>query len=334
MIKCRCEIDNNAFGEIPIVTDLNNSETPQEAQTPKWTRRLLAASMYCGGAPILSRASVRRSDAYLNHHYVQSLCLYFVLVCIGIIYGAFSFFLSYVLVFQREWYEGTLLEPTMLMVVRRLFLAWLVFWLFGTGWALLGSWRSIPIMGRLAGRKLLLRFTVGAYAMLLVAVALTVSFSVHAATLTRTDDAPASAYMLYDDMGLFPHWVFNLGFYPIARASTEKWGRDSVVVLPLTKERLADAFREGEFVFVLSHGTRRGIYTSDFRVRPKEAASQGVGESLRFVYITGCDSGTLAKEWERTLAPAEVVTFDRLSAWLEHIYWLIFEGADVVRTLD
>jgi len=76
------------------------------------------------------------------------------------------------------------------------------------------------------------------------------------------------------------------------------------------------------------------LYTADFKVSPGNAARYGTGKDLRFVYITGCDSGAQAEAWERQLAPAEVVTFNRLSAWLEHIYWLLFRGADAIRRLE
>jgi hypothetical protein len=125
-----------------------------------------------------------------------------------------------------------------------------------------------------------------------------------------------------------------LGFYPIAIEATSKWGRGSVVVKPLTKEGLADALHDGRFVFVLSHGTEEGLYTRKLKIRPNKAAPKGTGAHLQFVYITGCDSGALRQQWERVLAPARVVTFDRLSAWLEHIFWLVFQGAGEIRRLE
>lgn len=308
---------------------------PDDQQSkPSWKRRILAASYYCGAAPVLGHFPSRRQDPYAEHHYKQALSVYFVLLAVLFLYVLFSLFLSGVLVFRREWYENTTLEPTMLMIVRRAFLCWLVVWAFGTVWALQGSWATIPLVGRLARWNPLMLLSLAGYTLLLVTGILVASATLHASTLTRSEGRPAKAYMLYDDMGLFPHWVFDLGFYPIARAATDRWGDDTVVVAPLSKEGLAKALAEGSFVFILSHGTEEGLYTSEFRINPGDAAPQGIGEDLRFVYITGCDSGALAQEWERSLAPAEVVTFDRLSAWLEHIYWLLFRGADQIRALD
>ncbi len=297
-----------------------------------WADRLVAAAYYCGIAPLL--AWTRRGRPYREHHYAQALAVWFGLLAIGLLYAVVSLFLSYVLVYRRDWYEDTWLEPTLLATVRRGFLCWLVFWAFSVFWALRGSWGAVPLLGRLVRRPWAMTASGIGCVLFIATVALTAAATAHAKSLTREGGTPAKAYMLYDDMGFVPHWIFDLGFYPIALQSTAKWGRDSVVVEPLTRKGLAKAFASGTFVFVLSHGTEEGLYTSKLRIRPANAAPRGANEDLQFVYITGCDSGALAREWERTLAPAKVVTFDRLSAWLEHIWWLLFRGAGVVRSMS
>lgn len=256
------------------------------------------------------------------------------LALVGVLYGVVALSLSYILVFHRTWYENTLLEPTLLTAVRWAFLAWLVFWFFSMYWALRGAWWPVPLLGGLARRKWVMRTALAGYGVFMVVVLVVSAAVIHASSLTERAWKPAPVYMLFDDMGIVPHWVFDLGFYPITLTATQKWGSGSVVVTPLTKESLAKSFREGRFVFVLSHGTAEGLYTREFKVRPRNAAPDGTGAHLKFVYITGCDSGALGDEWQRVLAPAEVVTFDRLSAWIEHIYWLLFKGAEKVRSLE
>ena len=311
-----------------------STEVAQPEPLPARSVRILAASYYCGTAPFLGYLKSRKSNAYANHHFKQALCIHSVLLAIILLYVGVSITLSLILVFRRDWYEGTALEPTALMVVRRAFLCWLVMWAFAAWWALRGSWRPFPLFGRLAKYRGIMAGSLVGYTALVLAVGVAFVVSVHASTLTRSDGKPARAYMLYDDMGLVPHWVFDLGFYPIARASIEKWGEDSVVVAPLSKASLASALAEGTFVFVLSHRTDAGLHTRNLKIKPEDAAPRGTGERLQLVYLTGCDSGALAEVWEATLAPAEVITFDRLSAWLEHIYWLLFRGADHVRALE
>ena len=297
-----------------------------------WRDRVVAAVYYCGLAPLFAKTRLGR--AYREHHYEQALAVWFVLLGIIVLYGAFSLFLSYILVYHREWYEGTWVEPTLLAIVRRGFLCWVVVWAFSIFWALRGSWGPVPLLGRLAGKRWAMRGASVGCVVLLVTVLVTTAATAHAKTLSARESPEAQAFLLYDDMGFVPHWLFELGFYPIAREATSKWGRDSVVVRPLTPGGLAEALAGGAFVFVLSHGTEEGLYTREFKIRPDTAAAGGTGDGLQYVYLTGCDSGALAEKWERALAPAEVVTFDRLSAWLEHIWWLLFRGAATVRGLD
>ena len=135
------------------------SETIENIEKPSWKMRLLAASFYCGTAPRLGRLKARHENAYAEHHYKQALSVHLVLHAVILLYFAFSLFLSYILVFERQWYEGTSLEPVLLMIVRRAFLCWLVVWAFATFWALFGSWRDIPLVGRLARREVLMKIS-------------------------------------------------------------------------------------------------------------------------------------------------------------------------------
>ena len=311
-----------------------SSPSAPAGYSPPWAERLAAGLGYFGLAPLLGATRLRKDSPYVDFHHGQALAVWLVALVILGLYIVFSLFLSWLLVFQRDWYEGTWVEPTLLAFVRRAFLCWLVVVGFSVFWALRGSWAPVPLLGLLAQYGWARRVaSVGTIALLIVGV-ITASASVHAAALTRNSPAPADAYLLYDDMGFVPHWAFDLGFYPIARAAIDKWGADSVVVAPLTPDALAQAFRHGRFVFVLSHGTDQGLYTRDFRIAPYRAAPLGTGDQLQYVYLTGCDNGAIAAEWEQVLAPAHVVTYNRLSAWIEHIYWLLFKGAGVVRGLE
>ncbi len=310
--------------------DVAGSQYPR----PGWKSRLLAASFYCGFAPVLGYLRARREDAYADHHYKQALSVFLVLLAILVLEAAVWLVISYVLVFHRETYEGTRFEATLFMIVRRLFLCWLVVWVFSIAWALLGSWGSVPLVGRLARFRFMMRLSLVGCTAVTVIVVVIFSATVHATTLTRNDDAPAEVYMLYDDVQFYPRWVFNLGFYFISRASVDRWGSGSVVVAPLTKEGLAHASVEGKFIFLSSHGKKEGLITRDFSIKPEDAAPLGIGDDLQFVYITGCDSGALVEQWEATFRPAEVVTFDRLSAVVEHVYWLYFRGVRKVRALE
>jgi hypothetical protein len=57
------------------------------------------------------------------------------------------------------------------------------------------------------------------------------------------------------------------------------------------------------------------------------------GSDLQFVYLSECNSGKKAPEWEKVFAPAEVVTFDRLSGAMEHLWWLWFDAPDRLKQI-
>ena len=94
---------------------------------------------------------------------------------------------------------------------------------------------------------------------------------------------------------------------------------------PITVENLRTAIEHGRFAVLISHGHSGEIHTVDnWSVFP--LAFVRPGKNLQFVYISACHGGRKATEWEQNLAPAEVVTFDRLSGAMEHLWWLWFDG--------
>ena len=69
------------------------------------------------------------------------------------------------------------------------------------------------------------------------------------------------------------------------------------------------------------------------RWEPNEQLAELVGPRLRLIYLTACDGGQKATQWEEVFAPAHVISFDRLSAVLEHVYWLWRAGPSEIRAL-
>jgi hypothetical protein len=239
------------------------------------------------------------------------------------------------------------------------FLGWLLAWLGGLLLALAGSWRTLPLIGRLARRPLLLRLAMAGNALLLAGAALTAALALHASSLTRNDDEPAAVYLLYGEMGFVPRWVMNLGFYRVSLAARARWGPGSVVVAPLDEHHLRLALRQGRFVFLACHGRGGDITTPGLRIAPSPFPASGAtavrgvfaanvdrdrrhgpwafleaGPDLRFVYNSACDGGRKADEWDQSLAPAEVRTFDRLSSVAEHLLWLWSDGPRRVREME
>jgi len=50
------------------------------------------------------------------------------------------------------------------------------------------------------------------------------------------------------------------------------------------------------------------------------------GKDLQFVYLSQCYAGTKSAEWRHALAPADIVTYDRLSTDLECLWWMMVEA--------
>jgi len=296
--------------------------------------RGVAFSLYLGVAPWFWFSTRRRSDPFVEHHFRQALGIFLLLFIVTVVFIVVVAALSYTMIHQRVLYDQTHPEPRLMSLTRKLFLCWMVFWIYGAGLAVAGSVRDMPIVAFLARRSL----AIGVTAVLLVMVELTAAgvfpVVVHAARLARQDAAPGKAYLIYEDINRFPRWLFTFGFYRISLAAREKWGPDSVVALRMTEEHVRRALREGHFVFIGSHGLARGLLAGKGLITPEDVARMDKNSRLQFVYLTSCDSGTQQKAWEEAFAPAKVVTYDRLTAVVEHISWLWFRGPDVVRGLE
>lgn len=295
--------------------------------------RLLGLLMYLGGAPLYPGRRAERNGEFIRHHREHALGVFTLLLGVLAVFLLVIAALSYSMIWRREWYESLALEPRLLDVTWKCLLAWVVFWAFAAIHAVVGSTRPIPVVTGLSRRAWLRRATCGAS---WLALALTVTALVIAVTARqslRSDAAPGAAYMVYEDLGRVPQWVFALGFYRLASASEEVYGPGQAVYLKLTEENLRRALLEGRFLFVGSHGKALGLITEDGWFRPEDVGPGDVNPELGYVYLTGCDSGAQARAWRDALAPAEVVTHDRLTTVLEHVWWLWVEGPRALRTL-
>jgi hypothetical protein len=297
-----------------------------------WRERLLAFPLYLTLFPWFPK-SRRAASPFLQHHYSQAVSLFVLLAGLCASFVVVILLLSVALVYRRSLYEGAPIEGRILDVLWKLFLCWLVFWVYGACAAVLGSAHPMPVVQRVARRPGLLRVGVLLAAGLQLLALLVTPFAVHASLLARQDARPGTVYMLYEDVDTFPRWLFTLGFYRIALQSRAQFGPGETVVLRLSEETIQRAVSEGKFVFIGSHGGPRGLLLAKKWFKPEDIDRSKVNPELEYVYLTGCDSGTLADAWQKTLAPAEVVTFSRLTAVVEHIWWLWFEGPRVLQTI-
>jgi hypothetical protein len=298
-----------------------------------WRDRARAAGFYLGSLPFYAFHPGRRSDTFSKFHYGQAASLILALAGLAFTLLITALVLSYLLVHHRDFYEGYQLERYSLGIIRKLFLAWAVFWGFGLCLAATGSTRPMPLLHRIAWRPAIWRAAcvvlIGCYG----TIGILVPIAFHGETMAPVDHTTGTVQLLYEDNGIFPRWLFLLAFYPMTSRATALWGDGSVAIQRFDRESAARAFAEANIIYLGTHGTEKGLMLKDGWLRPGDLEDITVNPALRFVYLSGCDSGQQRDGWLSALSPAEVVTYDRLSAVLEHVWWLWFRGPEKLKTL-
>lgn len=302
-------------------------------EKPLWRMRLLALGAYLGLLPILAFCPARRRSAFVERHYRQAAVLYLALFLLAVILICGVLILSYLMIYHRPFYDRSHPEPHLLRFCRRLLIVWAVFWGYGIAQVLRGSPHDMPLAARLAKRARLVRAAVFLLAMTLLFSTILAAFAFHASRLAGVGPVPGKACILYEDIDTFPRWLFAMGFYPLSRAAEDRWGPGSMVMLRLSKESIQRAVQEAQFLFIGSHGQAQGLLLKSGYIKPAAVREMGPGAALQFVYLTSCDSGAQKEAWEEAFAPATVVTYDRLTAVLEHLWWIWFEGPRIIRNL-
>jgi len=211
----------------------------------------------------------------------------------------------------------------------------LVLWLVSIVAAARGTAINIPLLSRITSSQRRIRFAVGWALLLQAGIVVLIIVTMHASHLAEAEMTEADVYMLYDDMGYIPRWVFTLGFYRVSLVASERWGIGQVVVAPVSELAIDQAIQHGRLVYIASHGSQGMIaLTEDVFYWPRDVDSSNIGPHLQYVYLAGCDTGFLSGAWEEAFAPAEVKTFARLSSMTEHILWLASDGPKTVLALE
>lgn len=288
--------------------------------------RGLAVAFYLGLAPFWSAARIRRRSVYLQHHHGQALSFVCALVIFLAVDLLSNLIFAFMLISDHQAYVSIGVTSVMNMAGLLIVIGLLVVWCIGVWHAWGGSLGGVPLVGRLARYRRLLVWARASSLTLLIALVPIAAMAGHASLITRADGGPGRAYLLYDNEGFLPRWLFALGFYRIALVATERWGEGSVIVAPLSVQSLARAMRNGDFLVVASHGDYGDVYLPEGAWDPTRIQLATANPRLRFVYLCACNAGNKASEWESVFAPAQVVTFDRISSTVEHIYWLWVSG--------
>jgi hypothetical protein len=301
-------------------------------EKPAWRWRLLAFSGYCGFAPLLYLPAKDGLPDFVDLHRRQALGIALLLAMVTFFFVLSVAIASFAMVMHRSFYEESRIEWWLLWTSRKFYICWLVFWVFGLALSLLGSPAELPLVRFFMARRFWMRLALALWVGVYTLLALVGGAAVYANTLVRSDAAPGDVYLVYEDVGRLPRWLFAIGFCPIARVARDELGAQRAVILPISEETIARALKEGRFVFIGSHGGKQGMLLEKGRYLPPEAVdAMETHPDLRFVYLTSCDGGTQKAAWEAALAPAEVITFPRLTAVVEHAWWLWFRGPEVLQ---
>ena len=292
--------------------------------------KLLNTSYYMGFIPFywLFNGSQHRKRGK-NDHYLQALAINLLLFCSFIIFFISFGIQTLIVYFYRDLALTIPMELCFYILASLLFIC-LMIWLEGIVSAIIGRAPRIPLFSRFTHT----RFSTVLTAFHHFIVVLIIIVAIHSSSIAQTELEEAEIFLLYDDMGYVPRWVFTLGFYGDSIMATSRWGDNSVAIVPLNNRTIDYALENGRFIFVASHGLDGYIVLQDnIFYGPEDVDSSNISESLQYVYLSGCDTGVKGEEWENALSPAHVKTFDRLSTTFEHFYWLLIKGPKVINSL-
>lgn len=314
-------------------TEPETAPSPAE-NVPASHERALAVLLYPGTAPLLRWLLRRRWTPFLEHHHRRALALAALLSGLALLFVLVVLALSWLMSAHGDLYNTGNYEAWTMSIFRKLLIVWGVFWAYGMLLAARGSAAPIPWLDHIINRRLVQitgrEATRIAYGLAVCAV-LVVTL-VNRVAPNRITEAPAC--LLYENVGgRYPRALFALGYFPTVLAARKHWGPGGVTLQPLSEETLRAALAHAEFVFVGSHGTEQGLLLETGYVAPTDLRDAPLNPGLNYVYLAGCDSGARRREWEEALAPARVVTQDRLAPTVQHLWWLWHHGPRVIETL-
>lgn len=295
--------------------------------------RAAALAHYVGILPFIFIFRRKTRTEYFEVHRKQALILFAFLGFIFLTLLLLVVALSYGMVYYRHLVESGPTEVWLLSFIRKLLIVWFVFWLYAVFRAIRGTALPVPYMTFFTKRRFLqlsgMIFLCTAWLIILILAPIMVIADV----LVTSDVEEGSVFIVYEDQNRFPRSLFSLAMLPIARASINRYGHNSAVLLPISPEAIQTAVEKGIVVIIASHGTANGLLLEDGYFTPTDIPSLGENPRLKYVYLAGCDGGAQREAWERALSPAAVKTYDRLTPVIEHLWWFWTEGPRVVREI-
>jgi hypothetical protein len=244
-----------------------------------------------------------------------------------------------------------------------LFAGVLVLWVGLLGLAVGGSTLKVPVLNRLMRKAWAIRLAFLLNCLGLASAPTVLFDGVHATSRTCRSSDTAAVYFLYDEGIQVPRWGYALGLYRISLQAQRNWGKGSTVLDRLNRETLRQALANGRVVILATHGDD-GVAETYFapevlRVWPPDSGVTDEAKGLRFLqmsflrpnnkwgkaenvpansqlklaYIFACNGGRKATQWREHLAPAQVITYNRVSTLWDHAVWFAFRGPAQLKNL-
>jgi hypothetical protein len=328
------------------------------------SQRLLSAGCYLGLSPLIRLWRSRSTDPFVDHHYTQAMAALFLFI---------AWFLTVLLLDVLEW-MGLMYFPEFAEHQARRwgmylgYAAWLLLgglilvWIALVGLALAGSTRSLPLVQRLRGQPRTVGLAFAGNCLALLALPVFAALGLHAATLTQTKGNEAAVYFLYDEGIPVPRWCYALWMYRISLQAQRNWGEGSIVLDRLNRETLRAGLAHARVVILATHGgdgyactwyapEKLGVFAPETKAAnngPRflrtsilgpnnqwgDTENVPVSGDLRLVYMFGCDVGKNRPQWQKHLAPAEAITYDRWSTVFDHAVWFGLKGPGALKRIQ
>ncbi len=139
--------------------------------------------------------------------------------------------------------------------------------------------------------------------------------------------------IIYDSGSLNKIMVKELATPMVVELGIDK---TQVSILPLTEKNIEAGINESRYLIVLSHGAGGKVYaTNPLQAYTYEELERIPKRNLKLVYFSACYLGMDGNDekWKEAMAPAEITIYDRESAVLEHMIWLIFRGKRIIKRI-
>ena len=304
------------------------------SDTPRVGHRMFCAFLYMGVAPVAFLLKYHHKSDFTSHHTRHALSSSFIMHAALLVFVVIRILHIILRIHREDIYLASRVGSVELILFIITFSILLILTSLSVFYAVRGKSAKVPILSRVSKRAWVPALMVSIFAASLAFVLLITSLSCHSVSITPEANNEAVVYMLYDDAGFFPRWIFTLGFLPITRRASETLGPGGVCVCKLTREAFKQAFSSGKFIFLATHGAGPGrIYADRMTYGAIFASEASDGNRPHFIYLTACGLGKDDDSWNRAFPETEVVSFDRWSATVEHIWWLYSEGPDKLESV-